>query len=1369
MIIYTKADSALIIPCGLNTVVCPDTSHDLQMKTVDSSTVSQDVTPDAGYFGLYRVIVNPYELDSKTVDSSTEPQVITSSKDGLFQVIVNPYTLESKTQTITVNGEYSFTPDEANGLSRVDISVNVADTPTVLQAKTADASTETQVITPDEGYDGLSQVTVDPYTLEDKSDSITDNGLYTYYPSTADGMAQVTIDVSVDTVNNQTKTVDSSTTIQYVQPDQGYTGLEYVAVNPYVLDSKTVNPSTDSQTVTSDEDGLSSVTVNPVTAAIDPDLVPGNIKKDVDILGVVGTFEGGTLQSKTVDSSTVSQTVTPDGVNYGLSQVTVNPYTEETISETITQNGQYTYTAQNADTLSEVTIDVSVADIPAVIQTKSVTYTQNGEYTVTKDAGYDGMSSVDISVNVAVPQPVMQTKTVNSSTSSQTITPDQNYDGLSSVTVNPYALENKTVDSSTSQQTISADNGYDGLNMVTVNPYTLDSKTVDSSTVSQTVTSSQDGLSSVTVNPYVLDSKTVDASIASVTVTSDEDGLSSVTVNAVTAAIDSNIKDYNIVEGVTILGVTGSRHIANLQLMKYVDSSTTAYTAEPDQGYDGMRSVSIRPYHLNTDSSILTQNGQYVFEPSAGYVGLSQVTVDVSVDGQQINNQNKTVDSSTVSQSVTSDSGYTGLGTVTVNPYTTETDSSILTQNGQYVFTPTNADALSQVTVDVSVGASVNLQTKTVDPSTSIQYVTPDQGYDGLSQVTVTPNSGRRNLEVFTYANGYFPTNWTVSGFASARVSKPKVTSKTVDSSTVSQTFNPNDESCEYYSGITVNPYTTETDSSTITQNGTYTFTPTNADAISQVTINVSVASQGGGGDWVVNARKNVSTDASNVTLTANRNTCYDYLCQYATGLTAFPVIADVSVPYMRAYAKAFTGCGTSGSVTLPNLVSATGNSAFLETFSDNHVTTVSFPALTTVDGWHVMDGMFIGNSTLTDASFQVLTDVSGNYVMYFMFGDCTSLMNVSFPTLETVSGDYAMEDMFSGCTALTSMSFPELTTATGADVFKQIFIDTSMSTLSVPKLNPPTGNTHDGWDDICGPTATSIKTLTCKAGFATWERSNLQGLQNLTLTDLITDGLDLQYSPGLTAQSVLNILNAIDANATDKTISFYYGGLTVLDDAQGSVQTAYDTAVAAGWTINNLNIYHPLNHVTTGDSSTTMLEIPGVATTDTMLQASYRDYIDALEIHYIDCKNSSDSSSSNIKLIREYDLAGLLTGTANHSSEYLSVIVGDYYFDINATFGFIKYGNNRRSYIMVNGTSNTSGTDSTFVPDSTDSLLIKNCNWYSIKHWEGWDETSTGGSSKVLVHDYVPVSKTVSGTTQYGLLDQVTGVFYTNTGVTGS
>ena len=96
-------------------------------------------------------------------------------------------------------------------------------------------------------------------------------------------------------VKNQNKEVTPTTAEQEITPDASYTGLGKVTVKAAPVDAaQTVTLSaSESQTLepSTGKVGLSSVTVPAVTAAIDANIIAENIKKDVTILGVTGTYE----------------------------------------------------------------------------------------------------------------------------------------------------------------------------------------------------------------------------------------------------------------------------------------------------------------------------------------------------------------------------------------------------------------------------------------------------------------------------------------------------------------------------------------------------------------------------------------------------------------------------------------------------------------------------------------------------------------------------------------------------------------------------------------------------------------------------------------------------------------------------------------------------------------------------------------------------------------------------------------------------------------------------------------------------------------------------------------------------------------------
>ena len=112
-------------------------------------------------------------------------------------------------------------------------------------------------------------------------------------------------------------------------------------------------------------------------------------------------------------------------------------------------------------------------------------------------------------------------------------------------------------------------------------------------------------------------------------------------------------------------------------------------------------------------------SGPLTVGPDSGYDGLSQVIVNM------ILRQAKTVTPGAADQTVSPDSGYSGLSSVTV-----EGDADLVAgniKNGVSIFGVQGSYE----------GVTPSLQSKSVSPSSSQQVVTPDSGYDGLSQVTV--------------------------------------------------------------------------------------------------------------------------------------------------------------------------------------------------------------------------------------------------------------------------------------------------------------------------------------------------------------------------------------------------------------------------------------------------------------------------------------------------------------------------------------------------------------------------------------------------------------------------------------------------------
>lgn len=101
----------------------------------------------------------------------------------------------------------------------------------------------------------------------------------------------------MDVLNTKIKSILTEKNTK-ILPNNIKSGVNILGVAGNVIalngETKTITPTTSQQTITPSQgkNGITEATIEAVTSSIDANIIAGNIKKDVTILEVTGTYEG---------------------------------------------------------------------------------------------------------------------------------------------------------------------------------------------------------------------------------------------------------------------------------------------------------------------------------------------------------------------------------------------------------------------------------------------------------------------------------------------------------------------------------------------------------------------------------------------------------------------------------------------------------------------------------------------------------------------------------------------------------------------------------------------------------------------------------------------------------------------------------------------------------------------------------------------------------------------------------------------------------------------------------------------------------------------------------------------------------------------
>lgn len=491
------------------------------------------------------------------------------------------------------------------------------------------------------------------------------------------------------------------------------------------------------------------------------------------------------------------------------------------------------------------------------------------------------------------------------------------------------------------------------------------------------------------------------------TATAEIDGYCPISVSAVTASIDENIKSENIKAGVSILGVEGEIVSLNGELRVETLTSENGITYTPSAGHNAITSIKVTPKNkdftitatkdsqeflvpvdysgygtltvnpvtsgidenikpeniksgvniLGVDGNIYALEGEEqeetltspfgnTFTPSPGKNGITSITVTPT-------NEDRTVDPSMDPQVLNVNQGYSGNGTIIVNPVTSDIDENIAPENIK-----------SGVTILGVAGTIVGLdgeERSVVLTNEEGNTFTPTPGKSGITSITVTPNNEDRILtpykteRVYTVNSGY-------SG------------NGTITVGAVTDDVDDNIAEENIKKGVTILGVTgileTNSFSRDVTPSGEYRIA---------MPINFNMP--------------NYITKLGKYALV--------YAFYDCASLTSANMSSVLEIGNRGLYC-AFEDCSELTNVDLSS-IETVGSSALEDAFQNcTSLSSVDLSSLETV-GIYGFNKAFNGCSSLSSISFDSVNEVNG-YGFYKAFESCSALTSVSFPALSSTS-----------------------------------------------------------------------------------------------------------------------------------------------------------------------------------------------------------------------------------------------------------------------------------------------------------------------------------------------------------------------------